>query len=130
MRLSPCALLPWCGPVLAQVAVAARRLDRLDSLVKELTLGGAAGVLAVRMDVRDETSIKAGVRQASRVGKSGSGLKCTQYIHKYIHTEWVFSFVGFAGYSIGAIIACRDRQWSAYKDTYVAHRLLDLLFSP
>eukprot|EP00752_Nemacystus_decipiens_P016226 g14508.t1 len=47
----------------AKVAVAARRLDRLDSLVEELTLGGAAGVMAVRMDVRDETSIKAGVRQ-------------------------------------------------------------------
>lgn len=52
-------------PLTVQVAVAARRLDRLDSLVEELTLGGAAGVLAVRMDVRDETSIKAGVRQAS-----------------------------------------------------------------
>lgn len=50
-----------------QVAVAARRLDRLDSLVEELTLGGAAGVLAVRMDVRDETSIKAGVRRASKI---------------------------------------------------------------
>ncbi|CAM9325530.1 unnamed protein product, partial [Hapterophycus canaliculatus] len=49
----------------AKVAVAARRLDRLDSLVEELTAGGAAGVCAVRMDVRDETSIKAGVKQAS-----------------------------------------------------------------
>ncbi|CAN0416650.1 unnamed protein product, partial [Scytosiphon promiscuus] len=46
-----------------KVAVAARRLDRLDSLVKELTTGGAAGVCAVRMDVRDETSIKAGVEE-------------------------------------------------------------------
>ncbi|CAN0294618.1 unnamed protein product, partial [Ectocarpus sp. 13 AM-2016] len=47
----------------AKVAVAARRVDRLDALVEELTLGGAAGVCAVRMDVRDETSIKAGVKQ-------------------------------------------------------------------
>lgn len=45
--------------------MAARRLDRLDSLVEELTLRGAAGVLAVRMDVRDDTSVKAGVRKAS-----------------------------------------------------------------
>lgn len=47
--------------------MAARRLDRLDSLVEELTLGGAEGVLAVRMDVRDETSIKAGVKQVGRI---------------------------------------------------------------
>ncbi|CAN0005850.1 unnamed protein product, partial [Laminaria digitata] len=47
----------------AKVAVAARRLDRLDALVKELQAGGVAGVCAVRMDVRDETSIKAGVRE-------------------------------------------------------------------
>ncbi|CAM9683489.1 unnamed protein product [Ectocarpus sp. 8 AP-2014] len=47
----------------AKVAVAARRVDRLDALVEELMLGGAAGVCAVRMDVRDETSIKAGVKQ-------------------------------------------------------------------
>lgn len=46
-----------------QVAVAARRLDRLDALAEELKLGGATGVCAVRMDVRDETSIKAGVKQ-------------------------------------------------------------------
>ncbi len=63
------AALPISGilVVTPQVAVAARRVDRLDSLVEELTLGGAAGVLAVRMDVRDETSIKTGVRQASGV---------------------------------------------------------------
>lgn len=47
------------------MAVAARRLDRLDALVKELQAGGVAGVCAVRMDVRDETSIKAGVKEVS-----------------------------------------------------------------
>lgn len=45
-----------------QVAVAARRVDRLDALVDELKLGGASGVCAVRMDVCDETSIKAAVK--------------------------------------------------------------------
>lgn len=46
-----------------KVAVAARRLDRLDALVEELRKGGATHVCAVRMDVRDETSIKVGVKQ-------------------------------------------------------------------
>ena len=48
-----------------KVAVAARRLDRLDALVRDLQAGGVAGVCAVRMDVRDETSIKAGVKEVS-----------------------------------------------------------------
>lgn len=50
---------------ICKVAVAARRLDRLDALVTELKAGGVAGVCAVRMDVRDETSIKAGVKEVS-----------------------------------------------------------------
>lgn len=52
------------------MAVAARRLDRLDALVKELQAGGVAGVCAVRMDVRDETSIKAGVKEVSQSPRS------------------------------------------------------------
>ncbi|CAN0047318.1 unnamed protein product, partial [Discosporangium mesarthrocarpum] len=48
----------------AKVAVAARRLDRLEALVTELRKGGAAGACAVKMDVCDETSIKRGVSQA------------------------------------------------------------------
>lgn len=51
------------------MALAARRLDRLDSLVDELKVEGAEGVCAVRMDVRDESSIKAGVKQASPAAK-------------------------------------------------------------
>lgn len=54
-------ILPGNNPL--QVAVVARRLDRLDALVEELKVGGVEGVCAVRMDVRDETSIKAGVKE-------------------------------------------------------------------
>lgn len=56
--------LPWDET--AQVAVAARRLDRLDALVDELKQQGAKDVCAVRMDVRDETSIRVGVKKVKR----------------------------------------------------------------
>lgn len=47
-----------------QVAVAARRLDRLDALVEELNhVERCAGVCAVRMDVQDESSVKTGVNK-------------------------------------------------------------------
>lgn len=49
--------------LLRQVAMAARRLERLNELVEELRHEGVADVCAVRMDVCDEASIKAGVKQ-------------------------------------------------------------------
>ncbi|MEW5421661.1 SDR family NAD(P)-dependent oxidoreductase [Amorphus sp. 3PC139-8] len=42
----------------AHVVVAARRKDRLDGLVEELTAAGAASALAVELDVTDDTSIE------------------------------------------------------------------------
>lgn len=43
----------------AKVAVAARRKERLDGLLEELTSAGAAAVLAIELDVTDEASIEA-----------------------------------------------------------------------
>lgn len=48
-----------------QVAVAARRMDRLEALVEELEREGIAGTYAVRMDVCDEASVKEGVKQVT-----------------------------------------------------------------
>ncbi|MDQ0314670.1 SDR family NAD(P)-dependent oxidoreductase [Amorphus orientalis] len=43
----------------AHVAVAARRKQRLDGLVQDLTEAGAASALAIELDVTDESSIEA-----------------------------------------------------------------------
>ena len=51
-----------CG---AYVTVGARRRDRLETLVESLRAGGAAGAVALDLDVTDEASVAAALREAS-----------------------------------------------------------------
>lgn len=71
-----------------QVAVAARRVDRLDALVRELRQSGVAGVCAVRMDVCDEMSIKSGVKQVNIVRETLSWW-CSLFAKILFFYEWI-----------------------------------------
>jgi NAD(P)-dependent dehydrogenase (short-subunit alcohol dehydrogenase family) len=53
------------GGCLAYVTVGARRRDRLETLVESLRAGGAAGAVALDLDVTDEASVAAALREAS-----------------------------------------------------------------
>lgn len=58
-------LLAGCG---AAVTVAARRVDRLQALVEELSAAGAPHARAVALDVTDEVSIRAALAAATQDG--------------------------------------------------------------
>lgn len=79
----------------AKVAVAARRLDRLDALVEELNhVERCAGVCAVRMDVQDESSVKTGVNKVEElmgpidVLVNNAGVAVTQLALTQTKQEW------------------------------------------
>jgi NAD(P)-dependent dehydrogenase (short-subunit alcohol dehydrogenase family) len=77
-------VLASCG---AKVAVAARRLDRLEALTEEIRRQGGEAV-AIRMDVTDAQQLKAGVEQAeSELGLvtilvNNAGIPDAQRAHK------------------------------------------------
>jgi NAD(P)-dependent dehydrogenase (short-subunit alcohol dehydrogenase family) len=56
------AVAARCG---AYVTVGARRRDRLESLVENLRVAGAAGAAALDLDVTDEASVSAALQEAS-----------------------------------------------------------------
>ena len=77
----------------AEVIIVARRLDRLETLAKEIEADGGKA-LAVKMDVTDPDSVKAGFAQIAETGGpasiivNNSGVSREDWLHKMSEEDW------------------------------------------